>query len=216
MGCACGRDSVDTETKLVELESLLPYHFLDSKYVIVLHKKLSQGQALITDSTLTSILEKLYGEHPNTSGDFYTHLKTSDGRFDLKILSVLGITLSLGTTADKSQLLFELYEEDKEGEIKKESLAELINTILDLAIEKIPLLSSNLNNHKELSEYVEDLKKNKINLFNYIVKKIEIGNDDFVNIATVQAAFENEENKELLTLTGVRKQGHILAKRKKL
>ena len=33
---------------------------------------------------------------------------------------MLGITLSLGTTADKSQLLFELYEEDKEGEIKKD------------------------------------------------------------------------------------------------
>jgi Ca2+-binding EF-hand superfamily protein len=202
MGCACAREGIDAEEKLKEKESLLPYSSHESKFILVLHKKYSQGQSAMSKETWLKILEKLYPDERVSSKEFYECFENPDKTYPYASLCVMGILLSNGSYYDKSQFLFEVFDKENKGHILYEDLRGLISTMLEVSIDKLPLLLPTKDPRSKTNEYVNIIKRNKAAALNQILAKFE--NTETVSASQFQSVMVSEINRTLLTSSGLR------------
>ena len=203
MGCACSRDEPDVEVKITEAENRLRYN-KKTKLVATIHRSHSQSNKFISKETLNTILESINDPEPVACADFYDNLKKPDGRYQLSHLAVLGIMLSVGTPHEKADNLFTFFDEGT-GEISKEELINVISIMLEIAVDKLPLLAGAAYPKSALYDYVIKLKENKTNCLTSIIKDFQVEKKATISSQEFQAVFGNEDNKYLLSPTNLRK-----------
>ena len=205
MGCACSRDNAEVEDKLIDAEKLLPYKNHDSKFVSVIHSKYSKDKTRLSSEDWLKVTKQLFGHCENTFTEFYDKFKDSDGTYSLPGLSILAIILSKGTSHDKTKFIFEIFDVDEMEVISKDTLREIITIMLELAIDRVPLLSASYYPGSQLFDYVQTLQKNKSICITAIINEFHLDRESQIPFTLFQSILSSEENIELLTLTGLRK-----------
>lgn len=204
MGCSCSRKTTNFEKLLQKSESLLPYSAFDAKYLLKIHKRHLGGGHRFTEKSWNKIVSDLKFKSYNECKMFYESFKTEESNFLGMNLTVVSIMMSKGSIKLKSRLLFELYDWEKTGFIKESSLENLISIMLDLAIEKFPLLNTTIKKNLELTNYIFGLQAYKqkalIKLSREILKDLGslVAKKSFINFFTKGC------NSDILTPSGLR------------
>jgi Ca2+-binding EF-hand superfamily protein len=89
--------------------------------------------------------------------------------YDYKTVMLFGVVLSSGTTKEKGEVLFKLYDAKKTGTISEGELVEMIEDLIDVSVNKIPRVAVDENEHRQvftmsrmkLEEYVGMLMTRK-------------------------------------------------------
>jgi hypothetical protein len=206
MGCACSRDdNVDQEEKLINAESQLPYIGISSKQIITQFQRMADDRSKFSAQVWESIVEQLTHDAPLTSVDFYENFKNPDGSYPAITLTILGLLLSKGTSSDRSVHIFSVFDREKVKKISYEALFELISTMMEVAIDKLPLLSSSMKPNTKLFEYVAKLKGYKTKAINHIARLFNKRSGDFITELEFQSLLSSDEHESLLRPSGLRK-----------
>lgn len=116
MGCAETKSITNEEQALIEAEKCLGFELKSAKEVDSVMRKYSSN-GYINESQLQKISEILEINIVNTGSnghiqDFFKKLRNKSDLYQLKDLLIIGILLSDGETTEKSQLIYEAFDED--------------------------------------------------------------------------------------------------------
>lgn len=142
---------------------------------------------------------------------FYDLLKIENGTYNYKYVLILGIILGTGTSSQKSKLLFEVYDPECDKSLAHEKVMEMLNIMLDLAINYLPNLVTNDTkppaSESAVKLYTDILLNNRSKVYDLLLK-IFVGEKhilgDPVTISQFQSNFESDECGILLTPHGLR------------
>jgi len=148
MGCGSSRkDLIQEEKAIVAMEYELHFVKHSCSYTDFILRKYNK-QGFINSSHWGGVVSSLKIRDnqsvvcPNLQ-KFYEQLKSND-LLPLNQVLVLGILLSSGTPYNKARLLFEITDEDNAGSVSVETISGLLELMLDLSINKLPILVSDL------------------------------------------------------------------------
>ena len=137
----------------------------------------------------------------------YAKLKSGEDYLCQKLVA-MGLLLGTGELEDKVTLLFEHCDDDFTGKIQAATFRSLLNDIISVSIEALPLCSvgkgENMCSQDEMTTYVTTLSKAKNSASDAIMKKLfgtaqEVTKEEFINAAKTGEAVS------LLSSHGVRK-----------
>lgn len=200
MGCNCDREESAGESKMVEAEDLLPYRLHDTNYMFTLHSRLSKGEKLISKDTWLVILEKLKNnEEFSFAQQFFDSFRNSNGEYPRVDLTLVAILLSRGTHHDKSQYMFKLFDQGERGEISTGDLYDLFALLCDLSVDRMQILLNPKSAAWDYASSLKDFKKAFCDkaIEQFTEKRSTVSRLDF-------QTFFVEENRELLSLSGIR------------
>ena len=125
------------------------------------------------------------------------------GSYSLKELILLGLLLSFGNFTDKARLMFEVFDLECCGYLSKDDIENLVDSLIDISINKIPLMLKNKN--YKMTRYLNILQNNKakakyqiLSYFNYN-KSVQISSLEFME------QFYHKTSTRLLNSFGIRK-----------
>lgn len=214
MGCACSRDEATEEDKLVHAEEQLPFSNHKTKYLSVLYSKYAKSKKELSSIDLSSILADLCGKSPQNFNNFFENFKNSDGTYSLKALLVLSIMVSNGSSNEKANLIFEFFENLENKKVTREILSEIISIMLEIAVDKLPLLAPSMSIQSKVFDYVNNtLKRNKILTQEELLKEFEAKKGEIIPSAKFQAVFGDAN--QLVTPTYLRQKIVVVGSSKK-
>lgn len=143
--------------------------------------------------------------------EFYDRFKLANHHFRLKPLLTVGIMLSSGAPRQKAKLLFESLDPSDQKELKNSDIEELVDYMLDIAINYLPILVSNETfppiSEAKVAVYVEKLA-NKRERAKKEIMKIFLGghpkDKDTITLGEFQNVFNNEDHARLFFPYGLR------------
>ncbi|OMJ81269.1 hypothetical protein SteCoe_18261 [Stentor coeruleus] len=204
MGCSCSRETKDYEGLLQDGETLLPYSEFNADHMLEIHKRQLSKDHKFTEKSWNKIASDLKFDPYDKCKMFYESFKTKEGNFLGINLTVLSIMMSKGSIELKSRYIFELYDWEKTGFLKESSLENLISVMLDLAIEKFPLLCKSLKSNSELAEYISGLQVYKQKSLKKLSRDFLKDLGSLVAKESFTSFFTKECNRDMLTPTGLR------------
>lgn len=204
MGCSCSRETKDFESLLQESEILLPYSAFDANQTLEIHKRHLNKDHKFSEKSWKKIASDLKFDPYDKCKIFYESFKTKEGSYLGINLTVLSIMMSKGPIELKSRLIFELYDWDKTGFLKESSLENLISVMLDLSIERFPLLYKSLKSNSELVEYISGLQTYKQKSIKKLSRDFLKDLGSLVPKESFTSFFTKECNRDMLTPTGLR------------
>lgn len=198
MGSLNTKNFEAAENKLALGEIFLPFSVFNVKrtnQLIAAHCDHDE----INASAWDEFLSQLYLEETCLVHDFFNSFCNFDRNFPGKPLYVLGILVSKGTILEKTLALFEKFK--LESKTTKKNISELISIMLEISIEKLPLIIRNKDT--DLLQYVEALRQRKKIALEWIMEKFEEDSNKEINFSSFLNVFN--WNPQLLTPSGLRK-----------
>ena len=220
MGCASSRnDMTPVESTLHNGEQTLIYqgHLLADVFKI--HIEYSEN-GYVTPDKLMKIAKILklglyFEEAEGKIRPFYDNFKVGEN-YCLKKLLVVAMLIIPGSGSEKSKLLFDLYDSDRKRKLEKTCISEIIDTLFDISLERLPTLILEADPNKvtseHLSRFFEITRLGKEQSKNEIIEgvsggKVEVDKTDFSNY------FGKEGNDLWLDSRGLRKKLRKLGKK---
>ncbi|CAG9334764.1 unnamed protein product [Blepharisma stoltei] len=213
MGCVDSKLSCSSvERSIMNAEAELGYEKKNCWYIDFIHRKYSIG-GWVNHEQWRDISCSLLIQTKNTSSNtkierFFSSIANFNGKLPLKSLLIIGFLLGEGTYQEKSQLFFDIYDTNNSKIIFKSDIHALVEEMLDIAINKIPILACKpqASNEEDFQKYLQELHQFKEAAQELIVRKF-IGADNSehsITLSEFQANFQDISTAELLSSHGLR------------
>lgn len=163
------RPNNEDENILIELEDSLGLAKYSSEELSIILRKFSTDNKLNQNQLIEflSSMQLMNVRNQKYLVTFYDLFRTENGKYLLKPLLILVILMGNSPSHIKAKLLFETYDIKNSKEISIDTLQEIIDVMLSICIDKLPILSEiKVYSTSTMKEYTQILKKNR-----FIAKK---------------------------------------------
>lgn len=212
MGCISDKEQVSSEEKsIILMEDQLEYFKNDCQSVDFIIRKYSSDH-LINKAQMEDICTNLEIKIKNSefcplTEEFYSKF-FQNGFYSIKDLLFLGILLSNGVSRIKARLIFEIYDPHCENSISEENLSDMIDTIAEISINKLPTIVSNATNPPASQNAIQVYSGKLLNKFPAAKKKLLkmiIGEAKSISLEKFTEFFDSDETGRIFTPHGFRR-----------
>lgn len=171
------REQTRLEKIITEHERLLPFASLPAKKVDMIMRKYSIRGKLSRQELTSAFTEmglKLSKHIEDPTGECYRFfLEMKDGfLYDATKIGLCGILISIGTSQEKAQLLFEHYDSLHEKLLNRRVVKGMFKDIMSMSVEYLPLLSLGDIDEQELEEFQDICMFHRNKLINRLMTKL--------------------------------------------
>ena len=215
MGCAQSRTKPSEERAVIIAEEGLNLHLQEASRVDSTIRKFSCYDK-VNESQLKRIAQVLrmhisnYENHNKIWETF--HKLQTEGEYSMKDLLVIGILLSKGTPAEKSTLVFQVFDETLKGKLPMDTIkGEVLKSMCTHSVKTLGNLVNNgqspISNELKNTKYISELSQVEKSVIDKVADKISASGKE-VDERTFQQAMCTFQEGALLTTSGWRSFSH--------